>query len=96
MTLELELTFQNLEFKIFEVKIINSKFWKAKERDLGRRNTSRQKVRLPVSKALVTLMRNVYQQHLITVNTGIQAALADKPHPEFSNLDFGKKKFERN
>jgi len=26
----------------------------------------------------------------LTVNTGVQTALADKPHPEFGSLDFGK------
>ena len=27
---------------------------------------------------------------MVTVNTRVQAALADKPHPEFGNLNFGK------
>ena len=35
-------------------------------------------------------------EHLDTVNSILQAALADKPHPKFGNLNFGKKKFERN
>ena len=27
---------------------------------------------------------------MITVNTGVKAALTDKPHPEFGNSNFGK------
>ena len=30
-------------------------------------------------------------EHLDTVNSILQAALADKPHPKFGNLNFGKK-----
>ena len=32
-------------------------------------------------------------EHLDTVNSIPQAALADKPHPKFGNLNFGEKKF---
>ena len=34
-------------------------------------------------------------EHLDTVNSILQAALADKPHPKFGNLNFGKKKFQK-
>ena len=35
-------------------------------------------------------------EHLDNVNSILQAAVADKPHPKFRNLNFGKKIFERN
>ena len=34
-------------------------------------------------------------EHLDNVNSILQAALADKPHPKFGNLNFGKKKFRK-
>ena len=34
-------------------------------------------------------------EHLDNVNSGIKAALADKPHPKFGNLKFWKKKTQK-
>ena len=49
--------------------------------------------------SLLMIAKNDWDCSLVernTVNTGVQAALADKLHLEFSNLDFGKRKFEGN
>jgi len=43
------------------------------------------KIFLPLLKILPC-----FEVFLGTVNTGILAALADKPHSEFGNLNFGK------